>query len=48
MIEKRATIIEKDGSKYTGEWDILSNMKHGNGYQVSSTGAIYEGYWANN
>ena len=46
--EKRPpVVIDNTGSIYDGEWNILTNMRHGRGNQVSSDGSIYDGYWKN-
>ena len=34
-----------DGHEYEGEWNTITNERHGRGYLVWNDGSVYEGYW---
>jgi hypothetical protein len=37
-----------DGRIYTGEWNIISNLREGFGQTICSKGDYFEGYFKNN
>ena len=41
---KRPITIDRNGSKYHGEWDELGR-KDGKGIRIWPDGSLYEGYW---
>ena len=45
--ERRTAVTMDDGSVFTGDWNIATNMRHGQGNQVWQDGSIYDGYWKN-
>ena len=42
---KKDTQVLADNAQYEGEWNVDTDMRHGQGYQIWSDGSIYEGYW---
>ena len=47
ILEIRDIFVNKDGSKYYGQWNPNNNKKEGVGIIVKPDGSIYEGYWKN-
>jgi len=34
-----------EGGTYKGEWNALTNLRHGRGVQIWEDGSMYEGFW---
>jgi len=47
-IEKRPPQTMPAYVVYDGEWNQITNERHGKGIQTWNDGSVYEGYWANN
>ena len=45
VLEQKEAIKLDDGSTYEGEWNTLTNLRHGCGKQTWQNGSIYEGNW---
>ena len=43
ILETRESTKLEDGSIYEGEWNTLTNLRHGCGKQIWQNGSIFEG-----
>jgi hypothetical protein len=48
MLELRSSFKFDDGRIYTGEWNIISNLREGFGQTIRSDGDYFEGFFKNN
>ena len=37
----------ENDAKYLGQWNLETNVRHGQGVQIWPDGSFYEGFWKN-